>query len=77
MFLFFFSTGNTVRMANINTRFCYLCNISRRFGDYNVGRHDHVVRSNYPHGTLYWLFNDIVLRQIFCALAQQAYASVQ
>lgn len=55
-------------MANINSRLYNLCDISRRFGDRNVGWHNPIVRSNHPHGTAHQLFDDIILQQTYCAL---------
>lgn len=63
------STGNTIRMANINSGLYNLCDIGRHLSDRNVGRRNQVVRSDHPHGTVRHLFDDTVLRQMLCALA--------
>lgn len=63
-------------MANINSGLCNLRNIGRRFGGRNVGRHNRIIRSNHPHGTVRQLFDDIVLQQAYYALVQQADARV-
>lgn len=69
IFLLHSPTGNTIRMANINSGLYTLCDIGRHLSDRNVGRRNQVVRSDHPHGTVRHLFDDIVLQQILCALA--------
>jgi len=56
-------------MANINSRLCNLRYIGRRFGDRNVGRRNQIVRSNHPHGNVRWLFDAVILQQMYYALA--------
>lgn len=56
-------------MADINTRLCNLRDIGRHFGDRNVGRHNQIVRSSHPHGTVHQLFDNIIFQQVYCALA--------
>lgn len=70
------STGNTIRMANINSGLCNLCDIGRRFGVRNVGRFDPVARSNHPHGNVRQLFDVIIFQQMYRALVQEARAFV-